>query len=50
MLTVGDKLPEFQLQAVVSREKGREFQEITERSHPGKWQVVQKGEPTLVVA
>jgi len=39
MLTVGDKFPAFRLQAVVSREKGREFQEITERSHPGKWTV-----------
>jgi lipoyl-dependent peroxiredoxin subunit C len=40
LLTVGDKLPEFKLQAVVSREKGKEFKELTERSHPGKWQVV----------
>jgi lipoyl-dependent peroxiredoxin subunit C len=40
VLTVGDKFPEFRLQAVVSREKGREFQEVTERSHPGKWKVV----------
>jgi alkyl hydroperoxide reductase subunit AhpC len=39
MLTVGDKFPSFKLQAVVSREKGREFQEITEKSHPGKWTV-----------
>lgn len=36
MLTVGDTFPAFLLQAVVSREKGREFQEITEKSHPGK--------------
>ena len=40
MLTVGDKLPAFRLQAVVSREKGREFQEITGESHPGKWKVL----------
>ena len=39
MLTVGDEFPAFKLQAVVSREKGREFQEITEKSHPGKWTV-----------
>ena len=39
MLTVGDKFPPFKLQAVVSREKGREFQEITEKSHPGQWTV-----------
>ena len=40
MLTVGDKLPAFRLQAVVSTEKGKEFQEITEASSPGKWQVL----------
>jgi lipoyl-dependent peroxiredoxin subunit C len=40
MLTVGDKFPEFRLQAVVSLEKGKEFQEITHASHPGKWKVV----------
>ena len=39
MLTVGDKFPSFKLQAVVSREKGREFQELTEKSHPGRWTV-----------
>ena len=40
MLTVGDKFPEFRLQAVVSLEKGKEFQDITHASHPGKWKVV----------
>jgi peroxiredoxin (alkyl hydroperoxide reductase subunit C) len=40
MLTVGDKLPGFALQAVVSREKGKEFQEISESSYPGKWTVL----------
>jgi len=40
MLTVGDKFPEFQLQAVVSLEKGKEFREITHESHPGRWKVV----------
>lgn len=40
MLTIGDKLPEFKLQAVVSREPGREFKSITHDSHPGKWQVL----------
>lgn len=40
MLTVGDKFPEFRLQAVVSLEKGKEFQEITDASHPGLWKVV----------
>lgn len=40
MLTVGDKFPEFKLQAVVSLEKGKEFQEVTEGSYQGKWKVV----------
>ena len=39
MLTVGDKLPAFDLKAVVSLEKGKEF-EITTDSYPGKWLVV----------
>jgi len=40
MLTVGDRFPAFALQAVVSLDPGQEFQEITEHSHPGRWQVV----------
>jgi alkyl hydroperoxide reductase subunit AhpC len=40
MLSVGDKFPEFKLQAVVSLDKGKEFQEITGASHPDKWKVV----------
>jgi peroxiredoxin (alkyl hydroperoxide reductase subunit C) len=40
MLTVGDRLPEFDLQAVVSTEKGREFARLTDRSYPGKWLVL----------
>ena len=40
MLTIGDKLPNFKLQAVVSLEKGKEFQEIKESSYAGKWQVL----------
>ena len=40
MLTVGDKFPNFNLKAVVSLEKGKEFQEITEGTYRGKWQVV----------
>jgi peroxiredoxin (alkyl hydroperoxide reductase subunit C) len=40
MLSVGDKLPDFKLQAVVSREKGKEFQEITNKSYSGKWLVL----------
>ncbi len=40
MLTVGDQFPEFKLQAVMSLERGQEFQEVTHRSYPGKWLVV----------
>ena len=40
MLTVGDKFPTFKLQAVISREKGKEFQEVHEGSYQGKWLVV----------
>ena len=40
MFTVGDTFPYFSLQAVVSRQRGQEFQEITGASYPGKWKVV----------
>ena len=40
MLTVGDNLPAFNLQAAVSLEKGKEFQEITDKSYKGKWLVL----------
>jgi len=40
MLTVGDRFPEFKLQAVVGMEAGKEFAEITDRSHPDRWLVV----------
>jgi peroxiredoxin (alkyl hydroperoxide reductase subunit C) len=40
MLTVGEKFPNFKLSAVVSLEKEKEFQEITESTHLGKWQVI----------
>jgi lipoyl-dependent peroxiredoxin subunit C len=40
MLTVGDKLPAFRLQSVVSREKGKEFKEITHESFHGSWLVL----------
>jgi lipoyl-dependent peroxiredoxin subunit C len=40
MLTVGDTFPSFRLQSVVSRQRGQEFQEISEQSYPGKWKVV----------
>jgi peroxiredoxin (alkyl hydroperoxide reductase subunit C) len=38
--TIGDKFPEFDLQASVSAEPGKEFEQITNRSYPGKWQVI----------
>lgn len=40
MLTIGDKLPFFELQAAVSLEPGKEFETITDQSHPGKWRVL----------
>ena len=40
MLTVGDQFPRFDLQAAVSLEKGKEFQQITNDTYAGKWQVV----------
>ncbi len=40
MLTVGDKFPAFRLQAAVSLDKGKEFQEITNESYAGQWKVV----------
>ena len=40
MLTVGDRLPQFDLEAVVSTDKGREFTRLSNRSHPGKWVVL----------
>jgi alkyl hydroperoxide reductase subunit AhpC len=40
MLTVGDRFPEFRLQATVGLEAGKEFQELTHATHPGKWKVV----------
>lgn len=40
MLTVGNKLPAFSLQATVSLEAGKEFETISHESHPGKWRVL----------
>jgi peroxiredoxin (alkyl hydroperoxide reductase subunit C) len=40
MKTIGDKFPEFELQASISTEPGNEFEEITNQSYPGKWRVV----------
>jgi len=40
MLTVGDRLPEFKLQSVVSLDRGKEFQEITSSTFEGQWLVL----------
>lgn len=40
MLTVGDKFPDFKLQAAVSLERDKEFKELTDQSFAGKWKVV----------
>jgi len=40
MLTVGDVLPSFELQAVVSREPGSEFQVLSPHSFPDHWIVL----------
>jgi len=40
MLIVGDKLPAFELKAVVGLEPGKEFQSISDQSYPGKWLVL----------
>ncbi len=40
MLTVGDKLPAFDLTSVVSLEKGKEFKQLNQDSFKGKWQVI----------
>lgn len=37
MLTVGDQFPQFKLNANVSREKGKEFREISNADFAGKW-------------
>jgi peroxiredoxin (alkyl hydroperoxide reductase subunit C) len=40
MLTIGDKLPAFDLKAAVSLEKGKEFKQITDQDFDGKWKVL----------
>ena len=40
MLTVGDRLPEFDLQAAVSLDRGKEFTRISNQSYPGQWLVL----------
>ena len=40
MLTVGDKFPAFDVEAVVSLENGHEFRRVTSNDYPGRWKVV----------
>jgi len=40
MLTIGDTLPSFSLQAVTSLTPGKEFETVTDRSYGGKWKVL----------
>ncbi len=40
MMGIGEKFPEFKLQACVSLEKGKEFKEISSTDIKGKWAVV----------
>ena len=40
MLTIGDRFPQFKLKAVVGLDKGKEFADVTDKDHPGKWRVV----------
>lgn len=41
MLTIGDRLPSFQLKATVDRERpSTAFKDISDKSYPGKWLVL----------
>jgi peroxiredoxin (alkyl hydroperoxide reductase subunit C) len=40
MLTVGDRIPQFDLQAVVSTDQDKAFTRINEQSDAGKWKVI----------
>jgi alkyl hydroperoxide reductase subunit AhpC len=40
MLTVGDKFPEFNLHACVSREPGKEFAHVSTKTAKDEWQVI----------
>jgi peroxiredoxin (alkyl hydroperoxide reductase subunit C) len=40
MLSIGDRFPDFKQKAVVSLEKGKEFEDVSSADHPGKWKVV----------
>ncbi|HTO44450.1 MAG TPA: peroxiredoxin [Burkholderiales bacterium] len=40
MLTIGDRIPAFNLQAVVSTEQDRAFTTLDDSANPGKWKVI----------
>ncbi len=40
MLTIGDKLPSFNLEAAVSLEAGKEFKKISDKDYASKWRVL----------
>ena len=40
MLTIGDRIPAFDLNAVVSIEPEKAFQRISDETNPGKWKVL----------
>lgn len=40
MLTVGDRIPQFDLQAVVALEQDKAFTRITDKTNSGKWKVI----------
>ena len=40
MLTVGDRIPQFDLQAVVALEQDKAFARFTDESDAGKWKVI----------
>jgi len=40
MLTIGDTIPQFDLESVVSIDQGKEFTRLSQASHAGKWLVL----------
>ena len=40
MLTVGDRIPNFDVQAVVSTDMEKAFARVTDESDQGKWKVI----------
>ncbi|MDF1796465.1 MAG: peroxiredoxin [Coxiellaceae bacterium] len=40
MIAVGEKLPEFNMQATVSNDVHNAFVDVTDQSYPGKWKVL----------